>query len=74
MTTLDSPSRKVARDSHIDLAGTAWPLYKLEAVAVGLVVLLVLFLVTATAQTAVLSAAAAATVVWWARRAYYLRA
>ena len=73
MTTLDSPSRKVARESHIDLAGTAWPLYKLEAV-VGLVVLLVLLLVTATAQTAVLSAAAVATVVWWVRRAYYLRA
>jgi len=34
----------------------------------------VLLLVTATAQTAVLSAAAVATVVWWVRRAYYLRA
>jgi len=73
MTTLDSPSREVAREDHIDIAGTAWPLYKLEAVAVGLIALLVLFLVTGTAQTAVLTAAAAATVVWWARRAYYLR-
>ena len=73
MTTLDAPSPKVARESHIDLAGTAWPLYKLEAVAVGFVLLLMLFVVPGAAQIAVLTAAAAATVVWWARRIYYLR-
>ena len=73
MTALDSPVRKVARESHIDIAGTAWPMYKLEAVAAGLIVLLVLFVVTGTAQTAVLTAAAATTLVWWVRWAYYRR-
>jgi hypothetical protein len=46
------------------IAGVPWPVYKLVALAVGVVVLLVVGLVTASAAPAVLSAAASAAVVW----------
>src|SRR5574340_46455 len=51
----------------VDLAGTNWPLYKLEALAAGVAVLVGALLVTGTAQTAVLTAAAVTTGVWWLR-------
>jgi len=44
----------------VDLAGSAWPVYKLEAVAAGLAIALVLGLITGSAQVAVLAAAAVA--------------
>src|SRR5574340_540356 len=39
----------------VDLAGTNWPLYKLEALAAGVAVLVGALLVTGTAQTAVIA-------------------
>lgn len=74
MATLGTPARPARHVAGIDLAGTEWPLYKLEAVIVGVLMLLALFVITGSAQTAVLSAAAAATVTWWVRLAYYRRA
>lgn len=73
MTTLHLPTRRTTRVAGVDIAGTEWPLYKLEALAVGFVILLALFVITGTAQTAVLTAAAATTVTWWVRLAYYRR-
>ncbi|MCK8670849.1 hypothetical protein M1M07_06925 [Rhodococcus sp. HM1] len=73
MTTLDSPAPRARSVAGVDLAGTEWPLYKLEALVVGFLVLLTLFLITGSGQTAVLSAAAAATATWWGRLAYYRR-
>ncbi len=52
----------------VDIAGTAWPLYKLEAIAAGLLVFLLILTLTQVLQTAVLTAAGAAVVVWWTRR------
>lgn len=54
----------MATVSHptVDLAGSAWPVYKLEAVAAGLAITLVLGLITGSAQVAVLAAAAVASV------------
>lgn len=52
----------------VDIAGTAWPVYKLEAIAAGLLVFLLILTVTQVLQTAVLTAAGAAVVVWWTRR------
>ncbi|MBF6358347.1 hypothetical protein IU449_28000 [Nocardia higoensis] len=46
----------------VDIAGSAWPVYKLEAVVAGLAIALVLGLVTGSAQVAVLAAAAVASV------------
>ncbi len=48
----------------MDIAGTAWPVYKLEAVAAGLVTALLLALITGSAQTAVLAAATVAALRW----------
>jgi hypothetical protein len=41
----------------VDIAGTAWPTYKLEALAAGLVTCLILALITGSLQMAVLVAA-----------------
>jgi Flp pilus assembly protein TadB len=46
-----------ARPAAVDIAGSAWPMYKLEAVALGLVICLVLALITGSLQVAVLVAA-----------------
>ncbi|WP_420751457.1 hypothetical protein [Rhodococcus sp. O3] len=73
MTALDSPARRARRVAGVDLAGTEWPLYKLEALVAGFLVLFALFVITGSGQIAVLSAAAAATVTWWARLAHYSR-
>ncbi|MCK0092876.1 hypothetical protein HCA61_02955 [Rhodococcus sp. HNM0563] len=73
MTTLDLQPRRTARVAGVDIAGTEWPLYKLEALAVGALLLIALFVITGTAQIAVLTAAAATTITWWVRLAYYRR-
>ncbi|MFI6869636.1 hypothetical protein [Nocardia sp. NPDC050406] len=52
------------RSTTVDIAGTAWPVFKLEALAVALVTGLVLALITGSLQTAVLAAAAVASVRW----------
>jgi hypothetical protein len=46
------------------IAGVPWPRYKLVALAVGALVLLVVGVLTTSAAPAVLAAAAAAAVVW----------
>ncbi|AOW92827.1 hypothetical protein BFN03_09405 [Rhodococcus sp. WMMA185] len=54
----------------IDIAGTEWPLHKLEALGAALLTFVTVLTVTQTLQTAVLTAAAVAVVVWWGRRLY----
>ena len=46
------------------IAGVPWPVYKLVALVVGVVVLVAVGVVTTSAGPAVLTAAAAATAVW----------
>ncbi|MFW2239803.1 hypothetical protein ACVH9Z_09845 [Rhodococcus opacus] len=74
MTTHDAWLRREVRRSDpartVDLAGAEWPLYKLEALAVALLVFVTILVVTQTLQAAVLTAAAVAVVVWWARRLF----
>lgn len=50
--------------AQVPIAGVPWPVYKLVALALGLVTLVVVFLVTGSATPAVLTAAGIATVVW----------
>ncbi|MFQ6393919.1 hypothetical protein ACLMAJ_10710 [Nocardia sp. KC 131] len=50
--------------STVDIAGTAWPTYKLEALAAGLVTCLILAVITGSLQVAVLVAAAVAGARW----------
>ncbi|MEV6070811.1 hypothetical protein AB0L82_30075 [Nocardia sp. NPDC052001] len=56
--------RTPVRVATVNIAGTAWPLFKLEALAAGLVIALVLLLVTGSAQTAVLAGATVMAIRW----------
>lgn len=67
MTTVGHPRTSHPRGT-IDIAGTAWPLYKLEALVMGLLVFLTVLVVTQALQPAVLVAAGATVVAWWVRR------
>lgn len=51
---------------QVPIAGVPWPLYKLVALAAGLLTLVVVALATGSAAPAVLTAAAVATAVWMA--------
>jgi hypothetical protein len=51
---------------EVSIAGVPWPVYKLLALAIGLVVLVIVAVVTGSAAPSVLAAAAAGTVVWLA--------
>jgi hypothetical protein len=51
---------------EVSIAGVAWPVYKLLALAIGVMVLLIVAVATGSAGPSVLAAAAAATVVWLA--------
>ncbi|MCX5046026.1 hypothetical protein OG921_22910 [Aldersonia sp. NBC_00410] len=64
MTTVERAGTASSPRTGIEIAGTVWPLYKLEALAGALVVLLFALLATQSAQVAVLGGAAAGTVVW----------
>ncbi|HTY27541.1 MAG TPA: hypothetical protein VMD51_05255 [Mycobacterium sp.] len=50
--------------AEVAIAGVPWPVYKLLALAAGLVALVLVGIVTASAAPAVLTAAAVTTVVW----------
>jgi hypothetical protein len=51
---------------EVSIAGVAWPVYKLLALAIGLLVLVIVAVATRSAAPSVLAAAAAGTVVWLA--------
>ncbi|MGA9871856.1 MAG: hypothetical protein WBQ44_12040 [Rhodococcus sp. (in: high G+C Gram-positive bacteria)] len=62
------PSTRAPRRTRlatVDIAGTAWPVYKVEAIVVGVLVFLGVLASTASIQTAVLASAAATVVAWW---------
>lgn len=48
----------------VDIAGSAWPVYKLEALAAGLITFVVLAVIVGSPQIAVLTAAAVAAARW----------
>ncbi|MEU4313472.1 hypothetical protein [Nocardia sp. NPDC024068] len=48
----------------VDIAGSRWPLYKLEALGAGLLVFLVPVVILGSAQAGVLLGAAAGAVLW----------
>ena len=49
---------------EVSIAGVAWPVYKLLALAIGFIVLVIVAVATTSAAPSVLAAAAAGTVVW----------
>ncbi|MFV8052201.1 hypothetical protein [Mycobacterium sp. 48b] len=65
MTTAGNFRSVASRADHqVDIAGVPWPTYKLIALAIGAVVLVVVGVATMSAAPAVLSASAATLVVW----------
>jgi hypothetical protein len=64
---MTAPSVKlVTSGSEVRIAGVPWPVYKLVALAVGVLMFVIVGVVTTSLAPAVLSASAAATVVWLA--------
>ncbi|MFJ2669047.1 hypothetical protein ACIO14_32335 [Nocardia fluminea] len=53
-----------AASATVDIAGSAWPVYKLEALVAALVVGALLLLIIGSPQVAVLAAATVAAVRW----------
>lgn len=51
---------------EVSIAGVPWPVYKLLALTIGLLVLVIVAVATVSAAPSVLAAAAAGTVVWLA--------
>jgi hypothetical protein len=51
---------------EVSIAGVAWPVYKLLALAIGFLVLVIVAVATSSAAPSVLAAAAAGTAVWLA--------
>lgn len=65
MTAVSPIVRPVRRATHtVRIAGAPWPVYKLEAVALGALLALILGLITGSAELAVLVAAGAAALRW----------
>lgn len=63
MAVVHRPSRP-ARARTIDIAGAGWPVYKLEALALGVLTCLSLLLITGSPRVAVLAAAAVGALRW----------
>ncbi|MFE3260831.1 hypothetical protein ACFXPS_32510 [Nocardia sp. NPDC059091] len=57
-------TERLRSHASVDIAGTAWPVYKLEALFAGVVVCLTLALITGSVQAAVLGATVIATLRW----------
>lgn len=64
MTTAEQFRAAADREHRVLIAGVPWPLYKVVALVVGVLVLGVVALVTGSAAAAVLSAAAVSTLAW----------
>ncbi|WP_067655371.1 hypothetical protein [Nocardia harenae] len=58
------PDSRIAERPTVLLAGVPWPIFKLEALALGLVALLILLLVTGSPAVAVLGGAGLAAGRW----------
>jgi hypothetical protein len=62
---MTAPSVKlVTSGTEVRIAGVPWPVYKLVALGVGLLVLVVVGVVTTSLAPAVVAAAAAGTLAW----------
>ncbi|MDV8024100.1 hypothetical protein [Rhodococcus sp. IEGM 1330] len=67
-TSTQVSRRPAAALRTADVAGIAWPMYKLEALALGLLVFAATLVVAGSLQVAVLAGAAVAVVAWWTLR------
>ncbi|QCB51447.1 hypothetical protein E5720_19825 [Rhodococcus sp. PAMC28707] len=68
MTHVETTAGTCTRLHTVDIAGTSWPVYKLEALAVGVLVFLGALALTTSLQLAVLVSACATVLAWWSLR------
>lgn len=68
MTHAETTAGVRTRLRTVDIAGTPWPVYKLEALASGVLVFLGALALTAPLQVAVLGSAGATVIAWWSLR------
>lgn len=61
---LTTPRAAVRGPAAVDIAGSRWPVYKLEALIVGLLVCLVVAVVLGSVQAGVLLGAAVGALLW----------
>jgi hypothetical protein len=66
MAAVVNPTSRGVGARTVDIAGVQWPMFKLEALAFGVLTCLVLFLVIGSPQVAVLAGAAVAALRWFA--------
>jgi len=60
--------RPTAALRSVDVAGIAWPVYKLEALALGSLVFVATLVIAGSLHAAVLAGAAIAVATWWTLR------
>ncbi|MGF0312662.1 MULTISPECIES: hypothetical protein [Nocardiaceae] len=60
--------RPTAALRSVDVAGIAWPVYKLEALALGSFVFVAMLVIAGSLHAAVLAGAAIAVAAWWTLR------
>ena len=56
---------------EVSIAGVPWPVYKLLALAIGFLVLVIVAIATGSAAPAVIAGAAAGTLVWLGLGAFH---
>jgi hypothetical protein len=69
-TLLASYRQLMTVRDEVSIAGVAWPVYKLLALAIGFLVLVIVAVATSSAAPSVLAATAAGTVVWLVLRPF----
>jgi hypothetical protein len=72
-TSIASYRKLMTVHDEVSIAGVPWPVYKLLALAVGAIVLVIVAVATGRAAPSVLAAAAAGTVVWLGFGAFHSR-
>lgn len=65
MTHAETTTGTRTRLRTVDIAGTPWPVYKLEALVLGVLVFLGALALTTSLQMAVLGSAGATVLAWW---------
>lgn len=71
-TIIESLDTNRPRHLHatVDLAGVAWPVYKVQALIVAAVVALAVLVLTQSGQVTMWACGLTLTTVWWAGRLY----
>jgi len=58
-------TRQHRRPNTVDIAGIAWPVYKVEALVLGIAIFVGTLALTTSLQIAVLTSAATTVLAWW---------